>query len=93
LYETWTCIKIHQIDQNFSKIFNPQTKATYYFITKHIQTPIKIPQIHHQHAIGLKIQNQTNIKTKNHAFSVSLKQEQNKKQNYHNESLSNLKHV
>jgi hypothetical protein len=63
----------HQIDQHASKIFNPQTKTTYCFITKQIQTPIKISQIHqHDHAIGLKSHNQTSVKTKNHAFSASL---------------------
>jgi len=74
LYEPWTRTKRHQIDQHVSKIFNPQTKTAYCFITKQIQTSIKISQKHHQHVIELKTHNQTNIKTKNHAFSASLKQ-------------------
>jgi len=63
-------------------------------MTRKIQTSI-IPQIHHQHVIGLKTQNQTSIKTKNHAFNVSLSNTllTKTKTNYYNESLSNLKHV
>jgi hypothetical protein len=67
----------------------------YYFITKQIQTPIKIPQIYRSHAIGLKKQNQSSIKTKNHAFSASLTNTllTKTRTNYHNRSLGNLKHA
>jgi hypothetical protein len=44
-----------------------------FFITKHIQTPIKIPQMHHQHAIELKTHNQILTKTQNQESCLHCK--------------------
>jgi hypothetical protein len=64
-----------------------QKQLTILLKKKEIQTLIKIPQIYHQHVIGVKI--------KNHAFSASLANILLTKTriNYHNKSLSNLKHA